>query len=341
LPHLINDERFLERFRREAVTAANLKHPNIVTVHDVNMSAGHYYIVMELLEGRTLREELERMGTLPLMRATHIIKQLASALDYAHGFGAIHRDVKASNIVLDERDHVTLTDFGLVKLPREVGITQAGHTVGTLKYMAPEQIKGETIDHRADIYSLGVVIYEMFTGCLPYPDDTPHELIHGVLFAAPNPASGVNPGLPAEMDEILTRALAKNPTDRFDTASAIASALEQLRPTIGLSLIGPDGREIPLRGLTISVGRNRDNHIVLNSSQISRYHAVIRSEASVWFITDQGSTNGTYINEQRLSARVPHPLRPGDQLRLGNRLTLQVRESKTAPVHRAETAFYE
>ena len=116
LPHLVNDGRFLERFRREAVTVANLKHPNIVTVHDANMTAGHYYIVMEMLEGRTLREELERLGTLPLPRATHLIKQLAAALDYAHGFGVIHRDVKASNIVLDEQDHVTLTDFGLVKL---------------------------------------------------------------------------------------------------------------------------------------------------------------------------------------------------------------------------------
>jgi serine/threonine-protein kinase len=341
LPHLVNDGRFLERFRREAVTVANLKHPNIVTVHDANMTAGHYYIVMEMLEGRTLREELERLGTLPLPRATHLIKQLAAALDYAHGFGVIHRDVKASNIVLDEQDHVTLTDFGLVKLSQEVGITQAGHAVGTLKYMAPEQITGETIDHRADIYALGVVIYEIFTGRLPYPDNTPHELIQGILFTPPMPVSGVNPGLPVEIDEILSRALAKNPTDRFDTAGAIATALEQLRPAIGLKLIGPDGREIPLRGLMISLGRNRDNHIVLNSSQISRYHAVIRSEASAWFITDQGSTNGTYINEQRLAARVPHPLRPGDNLRLGNKLTLRVKESEMAPYHRTETAYYE
>jgi serine/threonine-protein kinase len=338
LPHLVNDSQFLARFRREAVTVANMRHPNIVTVHDVGQTAGHYYIVMELLEGRTLRQEMERLGVLPLPRATRLINQLTAALDYAHSHGVIHRDVKASNIVLDDRDSVTLTDFGLVKLRKGVGITQSGNTVGTLKYMAPEQIVEETIDHRTDIYALGVVTYEMLAGRMPYVADTPHQLIEGILLSAPIPITRANPHLPVEIENILARALAKKPQDRFSSAGEMADALQRVRPAVGLKLIGQNGREMPLRGLMISLGRNSDNHVVIDDSQISRYHAVIRSQASAWFIADQGSTNGTYVNEQQLNPRVPHPLRPGDTLRLGKSMTFYVEESEMASLRKTETA---
>jgi serine/threonine-protein kinase len=337
LPQLVSDPRFLERFRREAVTVANLKHPHIVTVHDVGTAQGYYYIVMELLEGRTLRQEIQRVSALPLPRVTRLVGQLAAALDYAHQQGIIHRDVKASNIILEAGDHVTLTDFGLAKLLRDASSTQAGLTLGTLKCMAPEQITGEAVDHRADIYALGVITYEMLSGRLPYPGDTPHQMIQGILLASPVPITQVCSHLPAELDHVLARAMAKQPQDRCFSAGEIAAALQRLRPSTGLKLVGLDGSEIPLRGAVISLGRNPDNSVVLSDGQVSRHHAVIRSQASAWFITDQGSTNGTFVNEQRLSPNTAHPLQVGDVLRLGSQLTFYVQEGQATPRRLTET----
>jgi serine/threonine protein kinase len=327
-PQMVSDEQLLERFRREAVTVANLKHPHIVTVHDVGTASGYYYIVMELLEGHTLRQEIEQTGALPLPQVTHIVQQLASALDYAHQRDIIHRDVKAGNVILGAEQHVTLTDFGLAKLRQQVSITQPGLTTGTLKFMAPEQISQDSIDHRADVYALGVVTYEMLCGCLPYEGDTPHQLLQGILYTPPLPITQVNPSLSVEIEQVLTRALAKRPEDRFYTAGEMSIAMQRLRPLTGLRLVTQDQREFPLSGLVTSLGRNADNTIVLQDAQVSRYHAVIRSQASAWFISDQGSTNGTFVNARRLPPRQPHPLQAGDVLRLGSQVTLYVQESE-------------
>lgn len=338
LPHLVSDsEQSLERFRREAVTVANLKHPHIVTVHDVGTNAGYHYIVMELLQGRTLRQEIQNLGALPLPQATHITQQLAAALDYAHQQGVIHRDIKASNIILGEKGDVTLTDFGLAKLRQAASITRVGFTLGTLKYMAPEQISSDTIDHRIDIYALGVVTYEMLSGTLPYVGETPQELLQGILFTPPVPVTQVNPNLPTEIERILTRALAKEPQDRFGTAGEMAVAMQRLRPLTGLKLVTPDRREFPLRGLVTTLGRNLDNTIVLQDAQVSRYHATIRSQASAWVISDQGSTNGTFVNEKQLSPRQPHLLQLGDAVRLGNQVILYVQEDEAPPQRPTET----
>jgi serine/threonine protein kinase len=337
LPHLVSDAPLLERFRREAVTVANLKHPNIVTLHDVGSSAGYYYLVMELLQGHTLRQEIQNVGALPLPQVTHIVQQLASALDYAHQQDVIHRDVKASNVVLGDGQHATLTDFGLAKLRQQVSITQAGLTIGTLECMAPEQISEDTIDHRADIYALGVITYEMLCGCLPYAGHTPHQLLQDILFTPPAPITQVNPNLPGEVEQVLARALAKRPDDRFYSAGEMAVALQRLRPLTGLKLITQDQREFPLSGLATSLGRNDDNTIVIQEAQISRYHALIRSQASAWFVTDQGSTNGTFVNEERLLPRQAHPLQAGDVLRLGSQVILYVQESEIATQRPTET----
>jgi serine/threonine-protein kinase len=337
LPHLVSDAPLLERFRREAVTVANLKHPNIVTLHDVGSSAGYYYLVMELLQGHTLRQEIQNVGALPLPQVTHIVQQLASALDYAHQQDVIHRDVKASNVVLGDGQHATLTDFGLAKLRQQVSITQAGLTIGTLECMAPEQISEDTIDHRADIYALGVITYEMLCGCLPYAGHTPHQLLQDILFTPPAPITQVNPNLPGEVEQVLARALAKRPDDRFYSAGEMAVALQRLRPLTGLKLVTQDQREFPLSGLATSLGRNDDNTIVIQEAQISRYHALIRSQASAWFVTDQGSTNGTFVNEERLLPRQAHPLQAGDVLRLGSQVILYVQESEIATQRPTET----
>ncbi len=163
-PRLASEENVMRRFEREATTAANLKHPNIVMIYDVSSADGYHFIVMELLEGRTLREEIRATGALPPARVAPIVAQLASALDYAHQQGLVHRDVKPSNIVLGAGDHSTLTDFGLVRAMRASRLTEAGSALGTLDYMPPEQLSGDDVDWRSDVYSLGVVVYESLTG---------------------------------------------------------------------------------------------------------------------------------------------------------------------------------
>jgi serine/threonine protein kinase len=209
---------------------------------------------------------------------------------------------------------------------------------GTLKNMAPEQFTESVIDHRADIYALGVISYEMLCGCLPYAGDTPRQLWQNILFTPPLPITQINSNLPAEIGPILSRALSKQPQDRFDSAGEMALALRRLYPLAGLKLLTQDEHEYSLRGPVTSLGRNPDNTIVLEDSQVSRYHAVIRFQAAAWLITDQGSTNGTFINDKALAPHQPHILQPGDVLRLGSQTTLHVRESKIAMQRAGETS---
>jgi serine/threonine-protein kinase len=337
LPHLVGQGTALERFRREAVTIASLKHPSIVTVHDVGESGGHYYIAMELVEGRDLNQEVREKGAMPLPQVTRIVHQLASALDYAHKRSIIHRDVKSGNVILGEGEHVTLTDFGLARLRQDMTLTQTDFTVGTLKCMAPEQITGDDIDHRVDIYALGILVYEVLCGRLPYSGDTPQQIFQDILFNPPLLATQLKPDLHVDIDPILSRALAKNPQDRYASAGEMAAALQRLRPVTGLKLVTAEQEEFPLRGLVSSIGRNPDNTVVLDSAHVSRYHAIIRSQAGAWLISDQGSTNGTFLNGKQLLPRESYPLQPGDVLRLGNYDTLYVYESKMTAQRPTET----
>lgn len=167
-PQFTFDTIFVQRFQREAVAAGRLKHPNIVTIYDVGEQGGIYYIVMEYLEGVILAELIRQQGPLPLQRVAHIAQQVASALDYAHGQGFIHRDIKPGNVIVGPGDHATLTDFGIVKAAEGTTLTRTGMMIGTPQYMSPEQIQGREIDYRADIYSLGIVCYEMLTGRVPF-----------------------------------------------------------------------------------------------------------------------------------------------------------------------------
>jgi serine/threonine-protein kinase len=210
------------RFRREAQAIAALRHPHIVQIHDFDLQNGHYYMVMEFIQGYNLQEylsDLQAAGqTLPWAEVMRISTDVAEALDYAHQREMIHRDVKPSNILLTEEGGVFLADFGLVRLIGQVNLTQSGGIVGTLAYMAPEQMMGQSegIDHRADIYSLGCVVYEMITGRPPFnPLDLP--MAHFNI----NPPSPklVVPTLPETASQIILKALAKEPVERPLSAS--------------------------------------------------------------------------------------------------------------------------
>jgi serine/threonine protein kinase len=339
-PELTSENEVVQRFQREAVTAANLRHPSIVVVHDVGTAEGYQYIVMELLLGRTLTHEVQEHGAIPLHRATHLLGQLASALDYAHQRGLIHRDVKSSNVIVGRDDHVTLTDFGLVKaLEGQTGggLTQAGMALGTLNYMSPEQVAGTPIDRRADIYALGVLAFEMLTGKLPFESESPYQTITAIMQTPPPSLLRLNPMLDAGVEAVLHRALAKRPEERFQTAGELAQALRRLRAPAGLQLVSSGGQNIPLRAAGTSLGRVPDNDIALRDNEVSRYHARIYCEAAGWFITDLGSTNGTFVNERRLTPRAAYPLAPGDTLRLGSTTVFQVVEAGASPMAEAKT----
>jgi serine/threonine protein kinase len=207
-PHLLWDPTFVERFQREAKVAANLDHPNIVTIYEVAQIKGVYFIAMQFLEGRTLSRILEAEGPLPVPRVQAVVEQIASALDYAHARGFVHRDIKPSNIIVAHDGRVTLTDFGLVKAGEGTQLTASGMVFGTPEYMSPEQAEGKVLDAQSDIYSLGVVLYEMLAGQAPFVADTTPAVMYKHVHEPP-PLDELPSGLPQGVVAVLDKALAK------------------------------------------------------------------------------------------------------------------------------------
>jgi Tol biopolymer transport system component len=224
-PHLVWDHEFVERFVREARSAARLKHPNVVTVFDVGQEASWYYFVMEHLAGETLAARLQRQGALSAPEALSILRPLAAALDYAHHRGIVHRDIKPGNVMLGPEGQVTLMDFGIARAAQEGRLTGTGTVVGTPEYMSPEQARGMTVDARTDQYSLGVVAYQMLSGQVPFQADSTLALMYKIVHEPPPPLSQYRPDLPTEVGAVLEQALAKEPGARYPGASAFVEAL--------------------------------------------------------------------------------------------------------------------
>jgi tRNA A-37 threonylcarbamoyl transferase component Bud32 len=234
LAHLINDASFVERFQREAAAVARLRHTNIVQVHDFGIHDGITYMVMEFIQGVTLKDRLntlrlqgERMSTSEVLTLT---QELASALDHAHANGLVHRDVKPANILLRETAQsvyeAILTDFGIAKILEGLQLTETGLSMGTPDYMSPEQAAGETITPQTDVYALGIVVFEMLTGQLPFRADTPAAVLMQHINTDPPSPRMIDPDVPAALDTVLFRALAKRTRDRWRSAGEFAAALE-------------------------------------------------------------------------------------------------------------------
>ncbi len=229
--HLAADEIFRERFRREAITAARLAHPGVVATYDTGIDAGTAYIVMELVRGWTLRQLLGRQGSLELPLAVGLARQVSDALAYAHRSGLIHRDVKPANVLLAEDDwgvlRAKVTDFGIAKASEGLGqdLTNTGMVLGTPKYLSPEQIRGEEPDARADLYSLGVVLYEMVAGQPPFVGKTDMAIALAHLNDPPVPLIQRRHDTPPALDRIVGDLLAKDPARRVPTAAALSQAL--------------------------------------------------------------------------------------------------------------------
>jgi Tol biopolymer transport system component/predicted Ser/Thr protein kinase len=226
-PHLVWETEFVERFLREARAAARLKHANIVTIYDVGQEGSWYYFVMECLEGQTLAEYIQERGPLPPEEVLSILRPLAEALDYAHEQGLVHRDIKPANIVIEPTGRVVLTDFGIARAAEETGLTRTGMFVGTPQYVSPEQARGEEVDYRTDIYSLGVVAYQMLSGQVPFDGKTPHSVLHKQIYEPPPPIRHVRPELPQAVDPILGRTLAKEAGQRYPTVTSSVETLAQ------------------------------------------------------------------------------------------------------------------
>ncbi|MAT95967.1 MAG: hypothetical protein CL608_02270 [Anaerolineaceae bacterium] len=365
--HFARQEEFRARLIQEARTAAQLDHPSVVQIYDFGDSPEGLFIAMEFVNGGSLRDHLRRLQKmrkfLPLAQSLQIGAQIAEALDYAYRRGIVHRDIKPGNIMLkrlnrpDEPDEqpfrALLTDFGLVKLQEGSQLTQSGTTLGTPTYMSPEQCKGDPLDGRADLYALGVVLYELFTNRLPFEFKTLSDAIavhsRGEM---PTPAREIRSDIPAIIDTVLTRSLAKNPDDRYadgaEMADALRSAMVALEgaptqimlreemnilervsePPPGHELIintpGHPPSTVPLTQAVVTLGRHADNEIVLPAEGVSRHHSRLQATALGWELVDLGGINGTFLNDRRLRADDPTPVAPGSRIRIGPyELTLQ------------------
>ena len=244
-PELARDETFRKRFAAESHAAAAIDHPHIIPVFEAGESEGILYIAMRYVRGRDLRALLDRQGPLSVGQAVRITTQVASALDAAHAEGLVHRDVKPGNILVAEGtdhehpEHVYLTDFGLTKKSLSLsGLTTVGQFVGTVDYVAPEQISGKAVDGRCDVFSLGCVVYEALTGEPPLRREDDMATLWAHLHEPARPVAEVRPGLPAGLDAVFDTVLAKNADDRYDSCARFVAALHGVQVEAGGAAVG-------------------------------------------------------------------------------------------------------
>jgi serine/threonine protein kinase len=246
-----NDESFVERFRREAKNAASLSHPSIVSIYDRGEAEGTYYIAMEYLDGRSLKELVVARGPLPIGDAIEFTRQVLGALRFAHRKGVVHRDIKPHNVMADADGRLKVTDFGIARAGVSQ-MTEAGSIIGTAQDLSPEQARGAGVDQRSDLYSVGIVLYEMLTGTVPFTGESPVEIAMRHLSDTPRPPSLQRPEIPPDLDMVVLRALAKNPDDRFQTAEEMDAELERVAQGVGVTAETADAATAVLSGTALS-----------------------------------------------------------------------------------------
>jgi serine/threonine protein kinase len=345
----------LNRFQREARHVASLSHPNIVQVHDFDVLGSIYYMVMEYINGRTLKGIIKGLASkgsvVPLQEAVRIASFVGQALDYAHGKEVMHRDVKPGNVMLDKNNRVVLTDFGLARILSGPTFTTTGAIVGTPAYMSPEQGLGKQGDNRSDIYSLGAMLYHLLTGRFPFTGETPIAIVYKHINAPlPSPRT-LNPDIPAPLEAVIMKAMQKDPAERYQAADRMVQDLDEVDRSImsgdnlardlsepvvlessdgiaSLSLHVVETGEIiaPREAPKLVLGRKDDvvfPDVDLTPFEglkkgVSRKHAEIRIEENRRiFISDLNSTNGTWVNGHRIEPLISIPLHNGDIIAFG------------------------
>src|SRR5215217_4504874 len=248
------DDQFIERFRREAKNAAGLSHANIVSIYDRGEAEGTYYIAMEYLDGRSLKELILSRGAAPPRIAIEYARQILAALRFAHRHGVVHRDIKPHNIMVDAEGRLTVTDFGIARAEQAGSsqMTEAGSIIGTAQYLSPEQARGAPVDQRSDIYSVGVLLYELLTSSVPFTGDTPVEIAMKHLSAVPEAPSKKRPDVPRGLDLAVVRALAKDPDDRFQSAEEMDAELARIEQGFRVSDETADAATAVLAGAGIA-----------------------------------------------------------------------------------------
>ena len=350
---LAQDPEFRRRFERESQYASSLNHPNITRLIEFGEADGVEFMAMEYVPGHDLTVELAA-GRLATGRTLEILEQVASALDAVHSSGLFHRDVKPANILVNDDEGTSpprcwLTDFGLSKHPSQDSspLTNAGFFVGTCQYVAPEQILADRdLDHRVDVYSLGCVLYECLAGDPPFMRPREEQVLYAHIQDPPPKLSQVRPDLPAEVDAVLDRALAKKPEERYDSCGELMAAARAVLPVdaaeepppppvpastdclrLRVTAGNAEGSEIQVRDEFV-IGRQASEEGQLGQdAEISRQHARIARSNGTFTIEDLGSTNGTFVNARRISK--PELLSPGDRIQVGT-TTLVVQVSVPA-----------
>jgi beta-lactam-binding protein with PASTA domain/tRNA A-37 threonylcarbamoyl transferase component Bud32 len=228
-PQYAKDQSFVDRFRREAQSAARLNHPNVVGVYDTGSDDGTHYIVMEFVEGRTLADFLSSGGSLLPERAVELASSVCIALSEAHKAGIVHRDIKPGNIMVTRNGEVKVMDFGIARAATAETVTATATVLGTASYLSPEQAQGKPVDARSDIYSLGIVLYEMLVGRVPFGGDSAVAVAYKHVQEPPEPPSRINPDISPSLEAVVMRALAKNPDNRYQTAEEFCADLDRVR----------------------------------------------------------------------------------------------------------------
>jgi len=274
-PELIQNEEVRERFVLEAQTAAALSHPNICTIHEIDEEGGKSFIAMEYVEGQSLKEKIEK-GPLEIDEALNISIQVAEGLEEAHKKGIIHRDIKSANIMVTDKGQAKVMDFGLAKVKGATLLTREGTTLGTVAYMSPEQARGREVDHRSDIWSLGIVLYEMLSGQLPFKGDREASILYSVVHEEPKPLKEIKRGLPLELQQIVNRALRKKPESRYSSAAEIIKDLKKYQDVLRAEELGALNLRTLLR-------RIRKPRIAIPAVSLT----LVISLVAVWFFNHQ------------------------------------------------------